>query len=243
MKKVMMILGIATLLASCNQKGVNKNAKLSAGIDSVSFSLGVLMGSDLGQMPIADSLKQELIFSGIAASLAKEGKSQISKEDAMRIWREFMKKEQERQMKEAQEKMAKTKEEGKKFLEANKAKAGVITTESGLQYQIKKQGEGKVAKEGEIAVVNYTGTLIDGTEFDSSLKEGRKPFEVAVGEGHVIRGWDEALKMMPVGSKWKLFIPAELAYGNRAMGKDIPAGSTLIFDVELLELKPAPKKK
>ncbi len=211
MKKMMMILGIAALLTSCNKGGVDKNAKLSTEADSVSYSVGVLMSSDLKNMPFVDSLNKDLILSGIMAGLEKDGSSQLSAEEAMRVWRSFGMKYQEKQMKKAKEEMAKTKEKGKKFLEENKVKAGVITTESGLQYQIEKQGEGKLAKKGEIAVVNYTGTLIDGTEFDSSLKEGGKPFEFPVGEGRVIKGWDD------------------------------PAGSTLIFDVELLEVKPAPK--
>lgn len=230
-----MVLGMAALFASCNQ-GVDKNAKLTTELDSASYSLGILIGSDLAQNAGEDPLVQKLIFSGLAAGLDGDSTVAIDKNDANRIWRAFIQKQREKQMKKAQEEMAKTKEAGAKFLEENKAKAGVIATESGLQYKIEKQGEGRVAKKGETVSVHYTGTLIDGTQFDTSLKGENKPFEFPVGEGRVIPAWDEALQLMPVGSKWKLFIPAELAYGDRQISS-IPAGSVLIFDVELLDVK------
>ncbi|MDO4780343.1 MAG: FKBP-type peptidyl-prolyl cis-trans isomerase [Bacteroides sp.] len=124
-------------------------------------------------------------------------------------------------------------ENGKKFLEENKKKAGVVTTESGLQYEIITEGKGKKAKATDKVKCHYEGTLIDGTLFDSSVKRG----EPAVfGVNQVIPGWVEALQLMPEGSKWKLYIPSELAYGERGAGEMIAPHSTLIFEVELIEV-------
>lgn len=124
-------------------------------------------------------------------------------------------------------------ENGKKFLEENKKKAGVVTTASGLQYEIITEGKGKKAKATDKVKCHYEGTLIDGTLFDSSVKRG----EPAVfGVNQVIPGWVEALQLMPEGSKWKLYIPSELAYGERGAGEMIAPHSTLIFEVELIEV-------
>ena len=126
---------------------------------------------------------------------------------------------------------------GIKFLEENKTKEGVITTESGLQYKIIKAGKGEIPTKESSVKVNYKGTLIDGTEFDSSYKRNAPATFRA---DQVIKGWTEALTMMPVGSKWELYIPQELAYGSRETGGLIKPFSTLIFEVELLEIE---KKK
>ena len=110
------------------------------------------------------------------------------------------------------------------------------TTPSGLKYEVLTSGSGAAAAPGKTAVVHYTGWLVDGTKFDSSVDRG-KPFEFVVGQGGVIKGWDEAVGMMQIGDKWKLTIPPELAYGERGAAGVIPPGATLIFDVELLDLK------
>ncbi len=129
--------------------------------------------------------------------------------------------------------MAETKQAGEKFLEENKNKPGVITLQSGLQYQVLKEGTGPKPGPTEKVKCHYHGTLIDGTIFDSSVDRGQ-PATFAV--NGVIKGWVEALQLMPVGSKWKLFIPANLAYGDRQAGAKILPGATLIFEVELLEI-------
>ncbi|MCK3655360.1 peptidylprolyl isomerase [Pasteurellaceae bacterium Macca] len=123
--------------------------------------------------------------------------------------------------------------EGKAFLEENKKHASVQETESGLQYEILTQGEGKIPTATDKVRVHYTGSLIDGTVFDSSVKRGT-PAEFPL--NGVIKGWTEALSLMPVGSKWRLTIPHELAYGERGAGQSIPPFSTLIFEVELLDI-------
>lgn len=124
--------------------------------------------------------------------------------------------------------------QGDEFLAANKSKPGVVTLPSGLQYKILKEGNGPKPTAGDSVVCNYAGTLIDGKEFDSSYKRGQ-PVTFPVGQ--VIKGWTEALQLMPVGSKWQLFIPPNLAYGDRSPSPDIGPGATLIFEVELISIQ------
>lgn len=140
--------------------------------------------------------------------------------------------------------MKATKEEGRKMTDAEKDKAKKEekeepkehVTDSGLKYVILKDGDGASPKKGETVVVHYTGTLTDGKKFDSSVDRGQ-PFQFQVGMGKVIKGWDEALMMMQVGDKWKLIIPSDLAYGDRGYPGVIPPKATLIFVVELLDIK------
>ncbi len=132
------------------------------------------------------------------------------------------------------------KKAGEAFLAENKTKEGVITLPSGLQYKILKQGDGNKPQDADTVEVNYKGTLIDGTEFDSSYKRGESTSFPVNG---VIPGFGEALKLMPVGSKWQLFIPTGLAYGERGAGGDIKPNSTLIFEMELLAIKPVSPAK
>jgi FKBP-type peptidyl-prolyl cis-trans isomerase len=139
-----------------------------------------------------------------------------------------------------QEASAANKKEGDAFLAANKAKEGVVTLPSGLQYKIITAGTGPKPAATDSVVCNYRGTLIKGTEFDSSYKHG-EPVTFTV--NGVIKGWTEALQLMPVGSKWQLFIPSDLAYGDRGAGADIGPGSTLIFEVELLSIADKSKDK
>jgi FKBP-type peptidyl-prolyl cis-trans isomerase FklB len=132
------------------------------------------------------------------------------------------------------------KKQGDAFLAANKGKEGVVTLPSGLQYKILSAGTGPKPATSDSVVCNYRGTLIDGTEFDSSYKRGQ-PATFPV--GGVIKGWTEALQLMPVGSKWQLFVPSELAYGERGTGADIGPNAVLIFEVELLSIQDKDQKK
>ena len=140
------------------------------------------------------------------------------------------------------EKMKKASEENKKkgddFLAANKAKEGVKVTTTGLQYKVITMGTGAKPKESQMVVLNYRGTLIDGTVFDDSYKRGEPAMFPVKG---IIKGFTEALQLMPIGSKWQLFIPADLAYGERAAGPQIAPFATLIFEVELLDVKTMPE--
>jgi len=126
------------------------------------------------------------------------------------------------------------KKEGDEFLAQNKTKEGVVTLPSGLQYKILKEGTGPKPSASDSVVCNYKGTLIDNTEFDSSYKRGQPATFPVTG---VIKGWTEALQLMPVGSKWQLFVPSDLAYGERGQGPDITPNATLIFEVELISIQ------
>jgi FKBP-type peptidyl-prolyl cis-trans isomerase FklB len=126
------------------------------------------------------------------------------------------------------------KKAGEAFLAQNKGKQGVVTLPSGLQYKILKAGNGKKPTENDTVECNYRGTLINGTEFDSSYRRGQP---ATFGVGQVIPGWREALQLMPVGSKWELYVPPDLAYGERGAGRDIGPNSTLVFEVELLGIQ------
>ena len=130
----------------------------------------------------------------------------------------------------------KNKREGEAFLAANRGKAGVQALANGLQYKVLREGTGPVPKASDTVTVKYRGTLINGTEFDNSEKHGDGTLTVAV-TGDVIAGWTDALKLMKTGSKWQLYIPSTLAYGDQAVGADIGPGSALVFDVELLSIK------
>jgi len=130
-------------------------------------------------------------------------------------------------------KVSAVKEAGNKFLEENKKRTGVVTLPDGLQYEIITKGTGSIPKATDTVQANYIGTLINGEEFDNSYKRGT-PLTIPV--SGVIRGWTEALELMPVGSKWKLFVPSDLGYGDRGAGSAIPGGSALIFEIELLNI-------
>jgi FKBP-type peptidyl-prolyl cis-trans isomerase FklB len=151
---------------------------------------------------------------------------------------------QQEKMKLEQEKMKvaaeENKKEGAEFLGENKTKEGVVTLPSGLQYKILTEGTGPKPAATDTVTCNYKGTLINGTEFDSSYKRGQ-PLSIQV--NGVIKGWTEALQLMPVGSKWQLFIPSDLGYGDRASGPVIGPGATLIFEVELLSIQEKPKSE
>jgi FKBP-type peptidyl-prolyl cis-trans isomerase FklB len=156
----------------------------------------------------------------------KGGKPVMDQQQCQQVMMDYVSKQKA-------DKAAGAKKEGSAFLEENKTKPGVISTASGLQYTVLKEGTGPKPLATDKVKCNYEGKLLDGTVFDSSDKQGH-PIEFAV--SGVIRGWTEALQLMPVGSKWRLFVPSDLAYGDQQMGPDIKPGSTLIFDVELLEI-------
>ncbi len=153
----------------------------------------------------------------------------LTPEEMQQAFNAFQQKLQDERRQVAEENARK----GKAFLAANKKKADVVSLPSGLQYQVIKAGKGEKPNLNDSVVVNYRGTLIDGKEFDSSYKRG-EPATFTVNS--VIQGWQEVLPLMPVGSHWKVFIPAELAYGERGAGGDIGPNETLVFDIELLSI-------
>ncbi|MDQ1771276.1 FKBP-type peptidyl-prolyl cis-trans isomerase [Labilibaculum sp. A4] len=221
-------LGLITL-ASCNQKR-NKNVALNNELDSVSYSLGASFGTNLERNGLTN-LNEEVLLAALYASLDKDSLV-IDPQKGNAVINNYIKGLQE---KIGAENLAK----GQKFLEENKSKEGIVVTASGLQYRIINEGDGPKPLATDKVSVHYKGTTIDGKEFDSSYKRN-EPATFAA--NRVIKGWTEALQLMPVGSKWELFIPSNLAYGPRAMGADIKANETLIFEVELLDIIKDDKK-
>jgi FKBP-type peptidyl-prolyl cis-trans isomerase FklB len=209
--------------------GQEKSPQLKDQKDKFSYSIGLNIGSNLSKQNIA--VNPDAITAGIKDAVA--GKPQLTQDQVKEVMAAF-EKDMEQKQKAAGEKNA---SEGAKFLEENKKKEGVKTTASGLQYKALKEGTGAQPKATDTVTVNYRGTLIDGkTEFDSSYKRGQPATFPLNG---VIKGWTEGLQLMKVGSKYQLFIPPSLAYGDRAVGPDITPNSTLIFEVELLDVKPS----
>jgi FKBP-type peptidyl-prolyl cis-trans isomerase FklB len=195
--------------------------------DKVSYSIGLNIGANLARQNV--EINPDALTAGIKDSIA--GKPQLTQDQIKEVMTAFEKDLQAKQ-KAAGEKNA---AEGAKFLEENKKKEGVKTTASGLQYKVIKEGTGPQPKATDTVTVNYRGTLIGGKEFDSSYKRGQ-PATFPL--GGVIKGWTEGLQLMKPGSKYQLFVPPDLAYGERAVGPDLSPNSTLIFEVELLEIKP-----
>jgi FKBP-type peptidyl-prolyl cis-trans isomerase FklB len=192
-------------------------------IDSFSYAVGVSLASFYKEQGVAN-LNTSLVIQ--ALNDVKAGKSQFSEEQVNTCIMGFIQEAKS-------EKAAESKKEGRAFLEQNKSKPGVTTTASGLQYSILKTGTGPTPGADDQVRVHYHGTLLDGRIFDSSVDRGEP---IVLGLRNVIAGWTEALQLMPVGSKWKLFIPSELGYGDNGAGAMIKPGSALIFEVELLEI-------
>jgi FKBP-type peptidyl-prolyl cis-trans isomerase len=206
--------------------------------DKVSYSLGVDIGRTLQRLQL--DLNEEALSKGIGDVLGSKPMAMTDQElqETLQAFQQKMMQKQQEAMAKKQSEMKgvadKNKADGKKFLDENAKKSGVKSTPSGLQYKIIKEGKGDKPKDTDVVETNYRGTTIDGKEFDSSAKHGNSSSFPVNG---VIRGWTEALKLMPVGSKWELYIPSELAYGDEGYGEDIPPGSTLVFEVELLDIK------
>ena len=228
-------------------KGFNEGAR-KIGKDDAAYMAGLQIGQMVSKQWVEGfnrqifgndstmTLSRENMLAGFLTGVAKV-KGAMTKEEAQ----EYMTKQMDTIKEKAiAEKYADNKAAGEKFLSENKEKEGVITLPSGLQYKVIKEGKGAKPTETDRVKVNYRGTLIDGKEFDSSYKRNEPATFRA---NQVIKGWTEALTMMPVGSKWELYIPSELAYGTRETGGDIKPFSTLIFEVELLEIVKEDKKK
>jgi FKBP-type peptidyl-prolyl cis-trans isomerase FkpA/FKBP-type peptidyl-prolyl cis-trans isomerase FklB len=207
-----------------------KSAKLHSDVDSASYAIGLVNGfsfkQGLGTFP-GKPINLDILIAGLATGLKGDSASQkMTTEDAQAYIQEYF---QKAQLQDAEA----TKLEGQKFLEENKTKSGVIVTESGLQYQVVTEGTGEKPVETDQVKVHYTGTLLDGTVFDSSVERGEP---ATFGVNQVIKGWTEGLQIMPEGSKYIFWIPSELAYGENGAGRDIKPNSLLKFEVELLEI-------
>ena len=234
-KFLQLVIVFAVLVfASCNNAGIsnfNKDVSLTNEIDTVSYSLGVDIAKSVKQGGIED-INMDVFVAGFMQVLDGDSTSIDPKDARMKIQTFFRKMQKI--------KTEKNLKDGKAFLEKNKKKEGIVTTESGLQYEIIKKGEGQIPTAENKVKVHYKGTLIDGEVFDSSYERG-EPSEFPV--TGVIKGWQEALQLMPVGSKWKIYVPSEIAYGARGTRGAIGPNMALIFEMELLEIVKEEDKK
>lgn len=201
-------------------------------MDKLSYALGLGIGRQLSQMGANDLNATD--FAQAVKDMIDGKEPQVPAAEAQQIVEDFFQKQEERQRAEAAEKYKGAKSEGEKYLSENAKKEGVTTLPSGLQYQVLKEGNGKSPKATDKVVCHYEGMLIDGTMFDSSIQRGEPATFPLNG---VIAGWTEGLQLMKEGAKYRFFIPYQLGYGERGAGASIPPFATLVFDVELIEVK------
>ncbi len=221
MKKInLLIVSIALIFSSCTDTATYKTPETE--MEKVSYSLGVNMASSVKQQGM-ETIDAQAVAKAFA-DVFEENDLDISEEESMTILQDFFGKMQA-------EKSAKANEAGAAYLAENGAKEGVITTESGLQYEVIVSGDGAKPTTADQVTVHYHGMLTDGTVFDSSVDRGQP---ATFGVTQVIKGWTEALQLMSIGDKWKLTIPSGLAYGDQGAGGMIGPGATLVFEVELL---------
>jgi len=231
MKKIIWIAVVAALTA-CNQQAPEKKATTDLKLDGDQSKLAYAIGMDIGNslQQFKDDLDRAALVAAINDRL--DGKdAKLSAEDAAKVKQAYFKKLAEKRAAEQKAKGEKNRVEGEKFLAENGKKEGVVTTASGLQYEVLKAADGPKPKATDTVTVHYRGTLIDGTEFDSSYTRGQPATFPLNG---VIKGWTEGLQLMSVGSKYRFVLPADLAYGAQGAGPRIGPNSTLIFEVELL---------
>jgi FKBP-type peptidyl-prolyl cis-trans isomerase len=244
MKKFIAIIALGAFLVACQPpqktdkpKEITKQS-LKTEADKLNYTVGLDIGKSLKRNGL--DYNQAVFSKGLSDGYTEVEEALLNEEEQTTVKQEHSKAIREKRNKEKKELAAKNKAEGEKFLAENKGKEGVLTTESGLQYKIIKEGNGPSPQATDQVSVHYKGTLIDGTEFDSSYKRN-KPANFAA--NRVIRGWSEALQLMPVGSTWQLVIPSDLAYGPRGSGQKIGPDAVLIFEVELLEIPPKKDSK
>ncbi len=228
MKSVVALL-LAVLIVGCSG---DKEVELKDQKEKVSYAIGLNIGSNM----VKDSLDLDYaaLLQGIKDASLDTSKRMMTLDDVRKTLMAWQQEMQKKQMDRQQAAGEKNRLEGEKFLAENKKEAGIVTLPSGLQYKVLVEGNGPKPKATQTVVTNYVGTLINGQEFDSSIKRGQSAEFPVTG---VIAGWTEALQLMKVGSKWKLFVPSNLAYGDQGAGEVIAPGSTLIFEIELLGIK------
>ena len=222
-----------TYLAGCAPEEASSASelKLDTSKNRISYTIGVNIGQDFKSQNM--DVDPDLLLMGLKDTLS--GKElQLTEEEMVQEIQNFQQEMQVKMAAEMEAKAAENKAAGEAFLAENAKQEGVVETESGLQYKIIEPGQGDSPGPADVATVHYRGTLIDGTQFDSSYDRGQ-PASFPV--GGVIPGWSEALQLMKPGAKWQLSIPAELAYGERGAGQDIGPNSTLLFDVELISVE------
>ena len=198
--------------------------------DKTSYSMGVATGTQMKRQSI--DVDVDIFAKGLKDSISG-GKLQMTEQEIQETLKTFQQALAAKQAEKSKQLADTNRKEGEAFLSENKKKEGVKTLPSGLQYKMLTEGSGKMPKETDTVTTHYRGTLLDGTEFDSSFKRGQ-PASFPV--NGVIKGWTEALQLMKEGSKWQLFIPSDLAYGERGAGGQIGPNATLIFEVELISI-------
>lgn len=228
--KFLSLVTMVLLFASCNQNGATQKP-IKTELDSVSYAIGMDVAKNVKTS--FDEFNADMFLQGFN-NVTDSTNMLLDETKAQQVVRAYFQKKQVADAEKAKEEGENNKIEGEKFLAENKTKDGVVTTGSGLQYIVLKEGAGSKPTTASKVKVHYHGTLLDGTVFDSSVERGT-PAEFGVTQ--VIKGWTEGLQLMTPGSKYKFFIPGDLAYGPRGSGQKIKANSTLIFDVELLEVK------
>ena len=229
MKRILFFAVFGILFLMC-QVSVGEEKNFKDQKDKVSYIIGLDIGANLKKQAV--DINPDILIKGVKDALSGNKPSLTEQEinSTIAAFQKEMKEKQEEMMKKAGEK---NKKEGEVFLAGNKKKEGVVTLPSGLQYKVIKNGNGKKPKLTDTVTTNYKGTLIDGTEFDSSYKRGQPAsFQV----NGVIAGWTEALQRMEEGAKWQLFVPSQLAYGERGAGP-IGPHATLIFEIELISVQ------
>lgn len=227
-------MAVVTMLlfaASAAAEGPPQGKELKEKQDRISYSIGMDIGRNLKQQPF--EVDPELLAQGIR-DIFSGGKTLLTEEAQKQTLADLQKELMAKQQEQVRQRMEKNRKEGEEFLATNAKKEGVVTLPSGLQYKVLKSGTGPSPKLIDTVETNYRGTLLDGTEFDSSYKRGQTATFPVNG---VIEGWKESLQQMKVGGKWRLFVPSELAYGERGAGRDIGPNQALIFEVELLGIK------
>ncbi len=223
-KNLLLTLAVGAMAASCNSGSMTQTtASLKTAADTASYYIGFMYGTGMQRMGLKEP-NMSALTAGINTAL--QGKETKANPQAMEMYlNNYF---QQLAMKQAEENL----EKGKEFLAANAKKEGVKELTDGIQYKVIKEGNGAKPLETDVVKVHYRGTLIDGTEFDSSIKRG-EPAQFPL--NRVISGWTKAVKEMPVGSKWEIYIPADQAYGHRGSGP-IGPNETLIFEIELLDI-------
>ncbi|MGA7162167.1 MAG: FKBP-type peptidyl-prolyl cis-trans isomerase [Bacteroidota bacterium] len=226
-----MCIALICLVALSTQLSAQTKPKLTTEKEKVSYIIGTDIARNLKKQGI--DIDPGILFKGFEDAFANE-KLVLSDSEIQQVMAAFQQEMMDKQSKKSAELADENKKEGEAFLDANKKRDSVITLASGLQYKVIVEGKGNMPALTDTVTTNYRGTLIDGTEFDNSYKRG-EPATFPV--NGVIPGWTEALQHMKVGSKWQLFIPSNLAYGERGAGQTIGPNATLIFEVELLSIK------
>jgi len=231
---MMLIMVNASCTKSTEQNPPEKEITFETLNQKGSYIMGYNQGNTLKNRQLTDELDFEYYMHGLKD--AAKGTPKIEEKDRRELFKKFYQEFSKRLDAKRKDLGEKNKTEGEKFLKENAAKEGIIVTESGLQYKVIKQGTGPQPKITDNVEVNYTGTLIDGTEFESSLKRTGKPVKFPL--NRVILAWREGIQLMKPGAKYKFFAPSKLCYGERGSGQAIPPNAVLIFDIDLLGIEP-----